>query len=261
MLLNRPKNMWRRFTTRPEAMIASLPKAWSGKRKSSMVGCTGPKPYHVQSVAPEPVRLEGFKGVRQAQDQWCWAAAAASIYNFYGAQASPSRLWQPQCVFVRDQERNLDGCLLNPRPGTCIGSQCFNPATSVPEHLNRELKDYDLLECSVTCDGTDKIVDNRVYHGGFDGNEIRTWIDGGRPIGLRVCVSIVDDEPVSHFVIIIGYYPVDADRIIIWDPDIGERHLTQEEFQFIYGPLEQKYLTKQAAAAKYSVVDPKAMPR
>ena len=51
---------------------------------------------------------------------------------------------------------------------------------------------------------------------------------------------------------------VAADRIVIWDPYLGERHLTLEELKRLYGPLEQKYLTKQASAPDSVVVDPKA---
>jgi hypothetical protein len=205
----------------------------------------------------EPVILESFRGVFQAQPDWCWAAANASIYNYYGARAKPIRVVQPQCVFIIDQE-GIDGCCRPDRPGTCIKSQCFNRATSVPEHLNMELAKYGLLEFSVNCDGTDQKKGTLLSHGGFDGDEVRRYIDTGRPIGLRIVVSMDGDKPISHFLIIIGYYPVAADRIVIWDPYLGERHLTLEELVYLYGPLEQKYLTKQAPGLeKFTVHDPK----
>jgi hypothetical protein len=219
-------------------------------------GAKAPPGARMHDAPTQPVMLPNFQGERQAQQQWCWAAAAASIYNYYGATVNPIRSAQPQCVFVSDQE-GVDGCTLNPRPGTCIKTQCFNRATSIPEHLNIELAKYDLLEFSVTCDGTDQRLGDHVFHGGFDGDEIRTYIDSGRPIALRVLLAIVDDRPISHFVIITGYYPVAADRIVIWDPYVGEQHLTQEEFRSLYGPLEQKYLTKYPSPlAKFTVVDP-----
>jgi len=205
----------------------------------------------------EPVVLENFQGVLQAQPDWCWAAATASIYNYYGARVKQIRKAQPQCVFVRDQE-SVDGCRLPIRPGTCIQTQCYNPTTSTPERLSVELQKYDLLEFIVICDGTQQRLGDHLYYGGFDADEIRTYIDADKPVGLRVLSSIAGREPVSHFLVVFGYYPVAADRIVIWDPYLGERHLTLEELKRLYGPLEQKYLTKQASAPDSVVVDPKA---
>jgi hypothetical protein len=207
---------------------------------------------------PIPVRLVNFHGITQAQFEWCWTAVTASIYNYYGARATPPRQSQPQCVFVRDQFKGLDGCLRNPRPGTCLETRCFDPSTSMPGHLNIELRDYDLLDISVNCDGTDTKRGEEVFHGGFDWHEVRTNIDAGRPIGLRVMVSFDEIGPISHFLVVIGYYPIPGDRIVIWDPFLGEKHITFEELAFLYGPPEQKYLTKQASSDKYKVNDPKA---
>jgi hypothetical protein len=188
------------------------------------------------------VRLKNFRGINQAQDQWCWAAAAASIYNYYGAHATPERISQPQCAFVPDQVRGFS-CRLKLRNGSCFKESCPNPDTNRPEQLKRELQKWDLLEFAIDCDGTEQRCGDRVFSGGFDWQEVETYIDAGRPIGIRVMVSMGFTGAVSHFLVIVGYYRRPAERIVIWDPNYGERHLTLDELTSLYGPLEQKYLT------------------
>jgi Papain-like cysteine protease AvrRpt2 len=195
------------------------------------------------------VKLQNFRGINQAQSQWCWAAAAASIYNYYGSHATPARTSQPQCAFVQDQIK-VCGCLRGLRNGSCFKKRCWNPAANLPEHLNLELTRWGLLEFPINCDGTEQRFGDRVFSGGFDWHEVAAYIDAGRPIGLRVMVSMDLTGSASHFLIIVGYHRRPAERMVIWDPYYGERHLTLEELNSLYGPLEQKYLTKQAPAAE-----------
>jgi hypothetical protein len=193
----------------------------------------------------EPVMLKGFTGVRQAQLDWCWAAAAASIYNYYAGHATPKRKEKSQCSFVHDQIKGVTACLLRRFNGRCREEHCANPATSKPEHLNFELKDYHLLSFSINCDGTVQKKGNLASFGGFDWTEVRNNIDLGHPMGLRVMVSRNFLGTVSHFLVIIGYYRPPAERLIIWDPFSGRRDLTLDELKWCFGPLEQKYLTNQ----------------
>ena len=192
------------------------------------------------------VTLQGFNGIKQAQNEWCWAAAAASIYNWYGIRANPGSAPRPQCKFIRDQIKGTAACLRHAFDGKCLSERCPNPVTSRPEHLNLELQKYGLLRFSINCDGTTQSLDNHVCYGGFDWHEVRTNIDDGCPIGLRVMVSRDWLGTISHFLVIIGYYPPPAERVVIWDPFTGRQDLTLDELTLSYGPLEQKYLTKQA---------------
>jgi hypothetical protein len=193
----------------------------------------------------QPVMLHGFKGIRQAELNWCWAAAAASIYNYYAAHEKPRRCEKPQCAFIKDQIKDARGCLRNAFDGKCRTLRCANPVTSRPEHLNTELRNNHLLRFSVNCDGTVQRKGNLTSYGGFDWSEVRANIDDGCPIGLRVMVSKSFLATISHFLVIIGYYALPEDRVVVWDPFSGRRDFTLDEIKSSFGPLEQKYLTKQ----------------
>jgi hypothetical protein len=199
----------------------------------------------------EPVMLEGFEGIKQAQLDWCWAAAAASIYNYYAARAKSGQEKRPQCSFIRDQIKGVRACSREPGfDGKCLKKHCANPVTSKPEHLNLELTKNHLLKFQINCDGTLQRSGNLVSFGGFDWDEVRTNIDLGHPIGLRVMVSKSFLGTVSHFLVITGYYRPPAERVVIWDPYSGHRDLTLDELKSCFGPLEQKYLTQQDSAER-----------
>jgi hypothetical protein len=193
------------------------------------------------------MELPHFVGIRQAQTEWCWAAAAASIYNYFACRAEPPRATRPQCFFVDRQFPNSSPCFEQMQPKACRTDQCFNPAANKPGHLNDELRKDHLLAAQINCDGTDQVGqwDRRIHHGGFDALEIKKAIDGGCPIALRVLLRIEDGQPISHFLAIVGYDPASLDRFKIWDPDRGFRYLSREEVLLSYGPLEQKYVTRQ----------------
>lgn len=193
-----------------------------------------------------PVTLRGFRGVRQAQDEWCWAAAAASIYDYFAAQAMPPRPPRAQCRFIAEQFPGIDGCLQGGRPDACLTEKCFNPAANRPSHLNTPLRRHGLLRAQINCDGTEQRGEDGLLHdGGFDALEVRRSIDEGCPVAIRVLLRVQNGNPISHFLIIVGYEPETLERFVLWDPNVGTRYLTFDEVQLLYGPLEQKYLTRQ----------------
>lgn len=200
------------------------------------------------AVASGLVELPNFVGVRQAQSEWCWAAAAASIYNYFAVHAEPPRDKRSQCFFVDRQFRGIGACFKENTPGDCTTRRCFNPAANKPGHLNYELQLDGLLTAQINCDGTDQMGhwDLKLHHGGFDALEIKAAIDGGCPIALRLLLRVENGQPISHFLVIVGYDLASLDFFKIWDPNRGFRYLSLEELVFSYGPLEQKYLTQQS---------------
>jgi hypothetical protein len=196
---------------------------------------------------PNPsVTLDQFVGVRQAQDQWCWAAVAASIHNYFATIAYPQREPLPQCVFVTHQLEALGGgCRKKSVPKACATEKCFNPKANRPSHLNWQLERCGLLHVSINCDGTDQVHDGKIFHGGFDAFEVAAAIDAGCPVALRVLLRIENGHAISHFLVIVGYESRSLERFVIWDSNFGYRYLTLNELLFLYGPLEQKYLTQQ----------------
>ena len=197
-----------------------------------------------------PVIIEDFPRIRQAELQWCWAAVSASIYNYYGDRpCGVVRPPRPQCAFVADfvgsircecrrkGQPVLDAC--QRRESTC--SEALEPQAP-----DAELKRYGLLECIVTRDGTIQRFHRTAYNGGLDQSMIKDNIDDGRPVVLRTLVGHRGREKIHHAIVIIGYYPWPSDMFVIWDPFTGERHLTMEQVMLMFGPIVQLFLTRQA---------------
>src|SRR5262249_46706634 len=93
-----------------------------------------------------PVMLQGFLGVSQAQTQWCWAAAAASIYNYYRTLAGDKWPELRQCDYVKCQLKK-PGCFSQPRPASCLDSHDLNRDADEQGQLYDELKRLGLLDC------------------------------------------------------------------------------------------------------------------
>jgi hypothetical protein len=201
-----------------------------------------------------PIKIRNFIGVRQAELNWCWVAATASIYNYFAGRSHLRPGHQQQCVFVSDQIIPPPyACRYAPKhpiPHDCLGHRCANPSAAQPDYLSKELDKYGLLDYEVPLDGTTWTFGRRIVYGGFDVQEIRDAIDRRCPVGLRVSTSPVGGMPNFHFLIVIGYHPLPEDRMILWDPAKGEVHATAEEIVGMYGRIQNKYVTRMAKGRK-----------
>ena len=120
-----------------------------------------------------PVRLDQFEGVLQAESEWCWAAATASIFNYYASRSSGTRATVArQCRFVPYLEPGVaHPCLRYDKDEPlreCRASGCANPFANMPEDLQFELSRYGLLECEkIPFDGVARACGGRVVQGWF----------------------------------------------------------------------------------------------
>lgn len=194
------------------------------------------------------VKIRNFSGVRQAELNWCWVAATASIYNYFATRSTLRPGDQPQCVFVGDQIMPPPyACRYAPKhpiPRDCLGHRCANPAAARPEYLSKELDKYGLMDYEAPLDGNTYRFDRRTVYGGFDMQEVRDAIDRRCPVGLRVSTSPINDMPNFHFLVIYGYHALPEDRLVVWDPARGEIHATAEEITRMYGTIQNKYITR-----------------
>jgi len=149
----------------------------------------------------------------QEQQQWCWAAVAVSIGNFYGGHQ-----WN-QCSLV-NSVLGCNNCCTDPCPGCC----------NIPWRLERALITVGHLSA--------------VESGAKSYLITRAEIDSERPL----CARIGWDGGGGHFVIIMGYLEGnDGDEFLhIWDPKSGKSIVTMDEFTRRYkgtGSWTHSYFT------------------
>lgn len=139
-----------------------------------------------------------FEMLDQCQDQWCWAAVAASVGRFY---RPGSGITQDELV-NRELKRTDCSCLVP-------GDPCNQPSYLAPslDRAGGHLRAW--------------LVGARATEA-----ELKGEIDAGRP----VCIRVARNDQDGHFVVIVGYLPeddVDDDGLLLWieDPDreIGAR--------------------------------------
>src|SRR5262249_17208683 len=127
----------------------------------------------------------------QTQTNWCWAATSTSVNQYY----FPST-WT-QCR-VANAELGLTGCCNAPVPSAC----------NVPWYLDRALTrtgNYVSFEGPVTFE------------------RVKTEIDAGRPVGVRVGWS----GGGGHFLVIEGYSRIGTNTFFdLDDPIYGESTLS-----------------------------------
>jgi hypothetical protein len=152
----------------------------------------------------------------QTEDNWCWAAAAASVSHFYRSN-SP---WT-QCL-VANAELEQTNCCDAPAPGPC----------DVPWFLDRALA------------RTENFV--RFVYGTVDTETIRAELQAGRVVGARIGWN----GGGGHFVMIYGISTVAGlEYLDIDDPIYEKSHITVEVFTNSYqgnGSWTHTYFTKRA---------------
>jgi hypothetical protein len=150
----------------------------------------------------------------QQQTQWCWAAVAVSVSHYY----DPSSTWT-QCGLANG-ELNQTTCCQDGSSAAC----------NVPWFLDRALQRTGNL--------------NAFSSGVTSFAGVRTEINGGRPLGVRIGWS----GGGGHFAVIAGYKPGPGEqRLAIEDPWYGASDLTYADFQSSYegtGSWTHSYTTR-----------------
>jgi hypothetical protein len=214
------------------------------------------EPVHAErlSASDAPVMLPGFVGVAQVQSQWCWAAAGASIYNYYRALAGGVWPEVRQCDCVESQLHKL-GCFASPRPACCLDHHELNKDADKPGQLYIELKRLDLLACEpVLTDGTtsQQQCNGRPSPPNLSHAEIIAEISAGHPMAVRVKLTNSNADEPYHFLIFTGFRPAPSGDLFVWDPDQGHVHFAPGgggpfsilEFIKHFGTPTHKYFTR-----------------
>lgn len=142
------------------------------------------------------VALAGFKMQRQSETNWCWAAISASINAYFGGDPA----WS-QC--------RVAGACLGPdccaSPGPCDSPHTLEHPLSVVGHLHRH------------------------GYGGLSFDDIASAID----MRTVVCCHISWDGGGGHFVVIVGYDPLNQDLLVL-DPARGDDTVPFDSFSRAY---------------------------
>lgn len=146
-------------------------------------------------------RQLAFTMQHQQQTQWCWAAVSTSVSLYY----DPSSTWT-QCT-VANAELGQTTCCQNGSSAAC----------NVPWYLNSALQRVGNL--------------NAFSNGATSFTGVRTEVDGGRPLGVRIGWS----GGGGHFAVVEGYKPGPGEqRVAIDDPWYGASDLTYATFVSSY---------------------------
>jgi peptidase C39-like protein len=162
-----------------------------------------------KAPAPERIgagKILAFVMQQEEQDNWCWAAVAASVGDYYAAQET----WE-QCE-VANLELLRDDCCGDGAAGPC------NVYGYLASALNR-----------VHCLQNWQIA-VRVAFAVVVGE-----INAGRP----VCVRVAWRGGGAHFVVITGYDDPDPNvaRVLIQDPYFQHQDIAWSDFLNVYRPV------------------------
>lgn len=150
---------------------------------------------------------------RQEQSQWCWAAVAASVSQYY----DPAGEWT-QCQLA-NVELGQQTCCLNGATRACNRPWRLDSALQRTDNLNRMTSNVSTL------------------------TEIHGEIDSSRPLALRIGWQ----GGGGHFVIVIGYSAGTDPLLSIEDPLRGRRDITYSTLQTAYegaGTWTHSYYTR-----------------
>ena len=172
-------------------------------------------------TAPQPAggNVLQFSMQGQQQSNWCWAATAASVSQYYGVNPVMT-----QCQ-IASKCLDMDCCITPlppPPPPNWDGNITYalDVALRVSQHL-AEGPTSDVLPFS----------------------SIMSEIDGGKP----VCCHVSWDSDNGHFNAIVGYYNDDNQDVVVCDSLLGEHTLPYAMFVNNYnggGTWDNSYLTK-----------------
>lgn len=166
-----------------------------------------------------------FKNQEQCQSNWCWAAVAASIADFYDKPMAARK----QCL-VAKKFLNLNNSI------DCCGPSCKTLDEDAPCNKERKILAV-LYKQKCTDQGTEFEIPKL--------SSVHDEIDASQP----VCVRILWPEGKGHFVTITGYLS-HSDVLLVEDPlepdDLIE--ISYDDLQVDYdeagGTWDQTYFTK-----------------
>jgi hypothetical protein len=150
-------------------------------------------------------RRLNFKIQHQQQSEWCWAAVAASVQQFFVQDPNPTRR-MTQCAVAN--------MVLPGNPKCCDGPEDCNKPAKLEDALTKIHKWRNTLEVALTFE------------------EVQREIDRGRP----VCAQITWNSGGGHFVVVGGYRVLasGAQQLYIADPLNPSNLVDFDEFSVAY---------------------------
>ncbi len=218
----------------------------------------------------ERVLLGGFTGLYQAADNWCWAAAAATVATYYDRVKVPAGTPVPSVP--RAQCGLVDGGYCTGGPACAkhlagypncnrlndygrIDFSCHNPDFDRQGFLNRMLARLGRLEVSLpmrasrshhitlweTAPGTQKVVPSRDYmlQATVDVDQIARLLKDGRLVCFRS-----KRGGTRHFIIVYGCETYPDVSLLVWDPAKGSEIIEAEQFLHEFGPFTHMIVTR-----------------
>jgi hypothetical protein len=182
-------------------------------------------PRQITVVGPVVIaqKLLRFRIQRQEHSEWCWAAVAASINNYFDPASKLEQCTVANRVLRHKIDFPDDECC-----GGCDGCKCCchphlcNRPEELEEALKKIYKWRNTLERALRFD------------------EVQREIDNGRPIGVGITWISGNDAPGSssngHFVVIRGYRILSngARQVYVADPLNASGLVDFDEFRLAY---------------------------
>jgi hypothetical protein len=156
-----------------------------------------------------------FRMQHQVHSNWCWAAVATSVSQFYNRKSK----WT-QCTVAKGKLGRKSCC------GKHVNGKCNKIG-----HLQHSLRVVGHAE------------DPPYVEGAIPFSIAKREIDAGRPVGVRTRWR---GGEVGHFIAIVGYHS-DLEMLTIEDPTYGKTHVHYRVFRRDYrgsGKWTHSYYTK-----------------
>jgi len=215
-------------------------------------------------IKPEGALAERFQGIYQAADNWCWAAAAASVATFYDRLKDQNSKVRAQCAIVDgcgkdgiwacDQGVSRPNCHKWTRDAETVG--CLNAAMDRAGFLNRALRANGMLEVSIALrSGRTHVVEDVVVVDA-DGQQRPLVVGGSLDFdefydlilrGYLVCLRS-RRRGLRHFIIVYGCQTYPEYSLLVWDPAQGGDVIEADRFEFEYGPFTHKIISRPPVA-------------
>ncbi len=197
-----------------------------------------------------------FQGQLQAADNWCWAAAAASVHATHLAASGGQSAPPTQCGIVDANLVGVGRACKDNAPGTACATvkepgsrlSCVNEEMDREGFLHLALRKLDLLEGYVVLGAGGSLSVPGVLSAtglplvvsdALDFDELVALVDSRRMVCLRIARG-----DYRHFVIVYGYEAFPDNDLLIWNPAAGPEVVDFEGFWREFGPFTHKIITR-----------------
>lgn len=207
---------------------------------------------------PERETAARFVGVYQAADNWCWAAATASVLTSFDPTRKLRDCVHAQCLVVERFRGAETACRTPSYRGECERfradagggdawrSACLNDEEDKQGFLNRALDKHGLLAGWVSLRSGRARTSTRIppaevptLDDGMDIDDFNKLLQKGHLICLRT-----RRRGSRHFIIIYGCETYPEYSLLIWDTAHGTDVIEADRLHLEHGPFTHKIVTR-----------------